>query len=93
MAGSTARVPTASGAKYLQQLCKHWAHKLDVTLGEGRGVVRFPDGLVTLEAAADRLTVAIEADSAQAVERLKGVVERHLDRFAHREAPLAFAWS
>jgi hypothetical protein len=27
------------------------------------------------------------------VERLKGVVASHLDRFAFREAPLKFEWS
>jgi hypothetical protein len=27
------------------------------------------------------------------VERMKGVVARHLDRFAFREAPLRFEWS
>jgi hypothetical protein len=28
-----------------------------------------------------------------ALERMKGVVANHLDRFAFREAPLTFHWS
>ena len=32
----TATVPTANGGKYVRQLCKHWAHKLDVTPVEFR---------------------------------------------------------
>ena len=34
--------------------------------------------------------VTIEAEEGEAVERMKGVVASHLDRFAFREAPLRF---
>ena len=37
----SASVPTANGSKYMQQLCKHWSHKLEVDLSEQKGVVRF----------------------------------------------------
>lgn len=93
MISSTAQVPTASGARYLTQLCKHWAHKLPVELGEGRGVVRFPTAVAEMEAGEARLTVRLEAADAETLERMKGVVATHLDRFAFREAPLAFSWS
>ena len=88
-----ARVPTASGAKYLQQLCKHWGHKFDVDLSDRKGVVRFPTAVATMEAEAQALLVTIEAEETETVERMKGVVASHLDRFAFREAPLAFEWS
>ncbi len=29
---ATANVPTVNGAKYMQQLCRHWSHKLEVDL-------------------------------------------------------------
>ena len=88
-----ARVPTASGAKYIQQLCKHWGHKFDVDLSDRKGVVRFPTAVATMEAEAQALLVTIEAEETETVERMKGVVASHLDRFAFREAPLAFEWS
>lgn len=88
-----ARVPTASGAKYLQQLCKHWGHKFDVDLSDRKGIVRFPSAVATMEAEAQALLVTIEAEERETVERMKGVVANHLDRFAFREAPLAFDWS
>jgi hypothetical protein len=87
-----ASVPTANALKYVQQLCKHWSHKLEVDLEDRKGVVRFPAAVVTLEAGADALQVAIEGDESE-VERMKGVVATHLDRFAFREAPLKFDWS
>ena len=88
-----ARVPTANAAKYLQQLCKHWSHKLDVDLSDRRGIVRFPSAVATMEASQDSLLVTIEAEESETLERMKGVVASHLDRFAFREAPLPFEWS
>ena len=34
-----------------------------------------------------------KANESETVERMKGVVASHLDRFAFREAPLRFDWS
>jgi uncharacterized protein len=93
MPTAKASVPTANAAKYIQQLCKHWSHKLEVDLSDERGVVRFPAAVVTLGAGFDALMVTIEGEEGEAVERLKGVVATHLDRFAFREAPLRFDWS
>jgi hypothetical protein len=89
---ATASVPTANAGKYMQQLCKHWSHKLEVDLSEERGVVKFQTAVATFEPAADALLVTIEGKEGEAVERMKGVVASHLDRFAFREAPLPFDW-
>lgn len=99
---STARVPTISASRYLQQLCKHWAHNLAVEFDESHGRVVFPrdargadwpgDGLFTMSAEAEALTCRIEASSAEQLTGLKGAVERHLNRFAFREGELAFDW-
>ncbi len=98
---TTAVVPTANASRYLQQLCKHWQHNLTVQFDADHGTVVFPrdargadhpgDALVTFDAG-DALTVRIDATSPEQLEGLKGAVARHLDRFAFREAPLAFDW-
>jgi uncharacterized protein len=88
-----ASVTTANAHKYVQQLCKHWSHRLEVELSEKRGVVKFPAAVVTLDAGENALNVKIEGEASEEVERLKGVVASHLDRFAFREAPLKFDWS
>ena len=68
---ATAKVPTASASKYLQQLCKHWQHNLTVEFTADHGTVVFPkdargadwpgDALVTFDAGADALDVRIDA--------------------------------
>lgn len=92
MTKAIAIVPTESGWKYLQQLCKHWAHKLEVELGDKSGIVRFSEAVATMSADETALTVEVEAVSPEVLERMKGVVSSHLDRFAFREAPLPFDW-
>ena len=90
---ATAAVPTTSGSRYLQQLCKHWSHKFAATFDEAQGTVPFDNGAVArLAAHTDTLDVTVEAADPQALERMKGVVASHLDRFAFREAPLTFDW-
>ncbi len=92
MVKTIAVVPTENGWKYLQQLCKHWSHKLDVELGEKSGIVRFSEAVAAMSADDKALTVEIEAASVEVLERMQGVVSSHLDRFAFREAPLPFEW-
>ena len=99
---STAMVPTESGSRYLQQLCKHWQHNLTVEFTPERGTVTFPrdargadwpgEGVVTMIAHPDTLECRIDATASGQLEGLQGAVARHLDRFAFREAPLAFDW-
>lgn len=92
-----ARVPTGNGAKYVQQLSKHWAHKLPVDLKADvdpvTAVVTFPIGVATMTAQQDALVLAITGDDREKVDGLKDVVANHLDRFAFREAPLAYNWA
>ena len=102
MNSAKASVPTEKGSKYLQQLCKHWSHKLDVEFDQNHGTVRFPrdnrgaewpgDAVLTIDAVEGSMEVRLDASSAEHLEALKGAVARHLDRFAFREAPLPFDW-
>lgn len=94
MPSATARVETAAGNKYMTQLCKHWSHKLKVSLGEDRGRIEF-DGERACDLAADasgldlRVITASEAE----LERTQQTVINHLKRFAFREEFGEIAWT
>lgn len=97
-----AHVPTDNGSRYLQQLCKHWSHNLEVSYTPDDGTVTFPrnargadwpgDATMTLIALPHLLECRLQATAPEQLEALKEVVARHLDRFAFREAPLSFDW-
>jgi hypothetical protein len=99
---SNALVPTAHGSRYLQQLCKHWAHNLAVEFTPEQGKVVFPrnareddwpgDATLTLRAHEDSLECDLDASAEDQLHALKGAVARHVERFAFREAPLTFDW-
>ncbi len=94
MPTSETHVPTASGERYLSQLCKHWSHRFEVTLEPGRGRVLFgPDRACSFEAEAEELRIRLEADDAEALDKLEAVVLEHLQRFAFREDLGTVEWA
>ena len=92
MASASADVRTVNAARYLRQLCKHWSHKLEVDLAETHGTVGFGFGRAEFWAGKTALAVTIAGGDVAARDRLKTILAEHLDRFAFREAPLAFDW-
>ncbi|MET0308925.1 MAG: DUF2218 domain-containing protein [Sphingomonas sp.] len=99
---ASVHVQTSHASKYLQQLCKHWQHNLQVEFTTENGTVIFPkdargadhpgDAVVTFNAVEDGLDVRIDASSDTQLEGLKGAVAKHVDRFAFREGALAYDW-
>jgi uncharacterized protein len=100
---ATARIPTAHASKYIQQVCKHWEHNLPVRFDAAHGEIIFAkdargadwpaDALVTFDAESDTLVCIINASAEGQRNGLKGAIERHIDRFAFREVPLAYNWA
>lgn len=92
-ASAVATVATRHASRYLQQLCKHWSHRFPVTFDAAQGTVELAAAHLTLKAEAETLRIRLQVDNLDDLPRLKTVVEEHLDRFAHREAPLPFLWA
>lgn len=84
---STANVTTEMASRYLQQLCKHFAHKVPAEFTPEAGTITFPMGKCTLEAQGNLLAVAVTAETDADLERMKEVVASHLERFAFRDKP------
>jgi uncharacterized protein len=91
---TTVSAQTALGDKYIRQLVKHWSHKFATSYVDGVGVVPFGDN-ATAEFSSDDagLTIKLSTADAEEARRLQGVIERHIDRFAFREAPLSYHWT
>jgi hypothetical protein len=83
----TATFETPHAARYLQQLCKHFAHKVPAEWSEGHGTVSFMQGGCSLDADAGALRITCTPKSAEAAPMLLKLVAVHLERFAFREAP------
>ena len=91
MAEAVAVIATPNGSKYLQQLCKHWSHKLETEFDAVRGRANFEVAAAHFAAAADALTVTVAAPDATTLARIEAVVASHLQRFAFREV-LGIDW-
>lgn len=82
---SITSIETANASRYLQQLCKHFAHKIDTTYDDRSGICRFEAFEARLVAREDRLDIELEAAEGDALDRGRTVICSHLQRFAFRE--------
>ena len=79
--------------RYIQQLVSHWSHKMATSYADGVGTFPFSElesAVMTARPGGIAITL-VTADHARNV-HLRGVIERHIDRFAFREAPLTYEW-
>lgn len=82
---STAEIATPQAGRYLAQLCRHFQHKLPVTLDDAAGHIAFSIGDCRLRAEDGRLTLSLDSPDEARLLQLQDVVARHLLRFAFRE--------
>lgn len=92
MPAADARFATPNASRYLQQLCKHFAHKVEVKVSETEGRCELQTGPLWLSADESGLDIRVEAADEASLERAEFIVEDHLRRFAFREAPDAMSW-
>ena len=80
--------------RYIQQVVSHWSHKMATSYADGVGTFPFSElesAVMTARPGGIAITL-VTADQERNV-HLRGVIERHIDRFAFREAPLAYEWN
>jgi hypothetical protein len=88
----TTTIPTAHARKYLQQLCKHFAHKVTVDFTPEEGRVLFPPGRCLMNADDRALTFHCISREERGIPVIQGILDRHLVKFAWREE-LDYQWS
>lgn len=86
MKTSTANITTEHASKYLQQLCKHFGHKVPVRFTTLEGHVELPFGTCKMTANTAELLLKASANERH-LQRLEDFIGSHLARFAFRESP------
>lgn len=89
----TGTFATPNASKYLQQLCKHFAHKTEVDFTETEGAITFGLGIARLRATDSLLTCAFDLTNAEDAEKAHHIIDKHLARFAFREEFTAMDWT
>lgn len=92
---ATASYQTENGRKYLIQLCKHFAHKIEVDYDAEQGEHgRCSFGPAAAEMSADDTGIrfTLNAPDEETLNRGKGAIESHLVRFAFREKLETLDW-
>ena len=84
---------TKNANRYLRQLCKHFAHKVDVQYDAADGHVDFGVGQARLAAFPDRLEFVARSGDPEGLSKVKIVLEDHIVRFAFRENLKNLNWS
>jgi hypothetical protein len=93
MLQSTGRFATPNGPKYLQQLCRHFAHKIAVEHDSHSARFSLQTGPVTMLADEAGLQVTVTAPDADSLPRARDVIDRHLVTFAFREGFTTLDWT
>jgi hypothetical protein len=76
---------TGSAARTMAQLCKHFTHKLPVTLNERDGQMVFGTGVCDVVAEETGMRIWASAEDEAELLQVQSVMIRHLQRFAFRE--------
>lgn len=92
MIEATTRFQTQNAQKYLEQMSKHFAHKVEVKQSGANAEYRFACGNAVLEADSHALRIKVEAPGDTEFGETKAVIEDHLLRFAFREKPAPLVW-
>ncbi|MCP4827041.1 MAG: DUF2218 domain-containing protein [Shimia sp.] len=85
MLTATGTFSTRHASKYLTQMCKHFAHKIDVAYDDTKGHCTFPMGSATMLANSEQLCVEVKVSHTEDLIQVKHVIDVHLERFAFRE--------
>ena len=78
-------VKTLKASIYLQQIGKHFSHKLQVEFDAQAGRIEFPFGIAELNAEELGLNMIAKAETSENLDKMKYVLASHLERFAFRE--------
>lgn len=93
MPRATSSFATDRASRYLQAMCKHFAHKVPVDYDAQRGSAAMPYGSLAMHVNDGRLHFSIESADEEQLAKLKYVIDAHIVRFAFREKLERLDWN
>lgn len=93
MLTATSSFETENASRYIAQLCKHFAHKVETRHDATTGAAALPTGPASMTARDGRLHFEVAAETPESLERAKFIIEDHIKRFAFREKLEGLDWS
>ncbi|MBY5934964.1 DUF2218 domain-containing protein [Tateyamaria omphalii] len=93
MISLTGTYDTPNGSRYLQQLCKHFAHKVEAQCTENSGFAALGFGDTTFVATDSALVITIALKGGEDPMDAQRMIDAHLVRFAFREEFETMSWS
>ncbi|MEP1765971.1 MAG: DUF2218 domain-containing protein [Sulfitobacter sp.] len=84
---------TENASKYMQQLCKHFGHKIDVSFDTEKGWAAFEMGTAHMTATQTGLSLTCDVKDDAAIPAVQNVIDRHLEKFAFREDNKTMDWT
>jgi hypothetical protein len=88
---SQGQVDTPKAVRYLKALCNHFERKVTASYTDNHGQVQFSIGNCEMDADDQGMRFSAEADTAENLEGVKGVISSHLERFTGEDA-LKIQW-
>ncbi len=85
MPNSKVIITTDHASKYLKQMCKHFAHKVDVDFDDFNAAVAFPPGPCQMTASETELVISCQSESEKGVAVIQSIIDQHIVKFAWRE--------
>lgn len=79
------KADTASAVLYMNKLCKHFAHKIEIQRDANQVQAKFPYGQCHMQASEIQLAFTCTTPEARGAAMMRFVLEDHLKRFAQRE--------
>lgn len=92
MLETTSQFETEHASKYLIRLCKHFAHKVEVSYDDNDAEVQFPCGPAFIKADAEKISFIVTAENQDKLEMGKSIIEKHLIGFAYKEKLERLDW-
>ncbi|MBX2847268.1 MAG: DUF2218 domain-containing protein [Acidiferrobacterales bacterium] len=86
------KLPMSDANKIMKRLCKHFSHKVHVSIGENDASIRFDEGFCNILAGEKDITFICASNDTADLKDITDTIDRHVASFC-RDESFTFSWS